>query len=65
MKTVSYPPSLIECIKCNKKPGECCTRWEGAPCACMDRVKAAEAKFGKSRYVGNGLYEVNEEISKS
>ena len=47
-----YPPFLIGCEKCGKQPGECCSRWEGAPCACMDRVRASERVFGRYRCKG-------------
>lgn len=50
--TAEYPPFLIGCSRCGKEPGECCSRWEGAPCACMHRVRAAERKFGRYRHKG-------------
>jgi hypothetical protein len=49
-ETTEYPPFQIRCSACNKEPGQPCSRWEGAPCACMARVEAAEAIFGKFRY---------------
>jgi hypothetical protein len=56
MKTDSQAQEFqIRCVKCNKEVGESCSTWEGAPAVCLDRVAAAEAIFGKHKYV-NGKY---------
>lgn len=47
-----YPPFLIGCEACGKEPGQHCTTWEGAPCACIARVKASERVFGRYRCKG-------------
>jgi len=56
MKTDSQAPEFqIRCVRCNAEVGESCTSWEGAPAVCLDRVAAAEAIFGKHKYV-NGKF---------
>lgn len=61
-KVAGYPPFLIKCSKCNKEPGQPCKRWEGAQCACMDRVAAAIALFGKYKFE-DGVYKVPDDTT--
>lgn len=56
MKTDSQALEFqIRCESCNVEPGESCSTWEGYPGFCSDRKAAAEAIFGKHKFV-NGKY---------
>lgn len=56
MKTDSDMPALqIRCVPCNAEAGESCRTWEGCPAVCGARSEAADAIFGKHKFV-NGRY---------